>query len=203
MRKTEYGQARLANLDLSVWSSLQAFAETAGKWWLSVWVLLLLSGILTFGLTVANVRNFPTPVWVGLLLGGLVIAPGVAFHMVRVERDSFKHLWDDKEVIIRLLAELEDLRAEGARLHIEGRKAAKKQDIQAWGPQADLWYQTVLAKLGELHSAEAGNFRTLGVYTPRLLAGRQPLTIQHEKALENFVRRLDILGEIRDRWTTP
>jgi len=202
MQTTSYRTVRLASLDRSVWRSLQGFAETVGKWWLSVWILIVLSGIVAFGLTVANVKNFPTPLWVGLLLAGLVVAPAVAFHQIRVERDSFKQLWDDKQAIIGILAELEDLRAEAARLNIEGMKSLKKERIEAWRTKARGWYDTVFAKLNELHPAEAGNFRTLGVYTPRAVAGAHALTAQHQKDLENFVRRLDILGEIRDRWTT-
>ncbi len=81
-------------------------------------------------------------------------------------------------------------------------KARKKDSINTWGTSANAWYDAVLAKLSELHPAEAGNFRTLGVYTPRAVAGAFATTAQHSKDLENFVRRLDILGEIRDRWTT-
>lgn len=200
MQEDEYSTARLDNLDRSSWTSLKLFAQLAGRWWFSVWLLVLISGLVAFGLTATNTRNFPTPVWAGLLLTGLVLAPAVAFHHLRIDRDRFRLLWEDKATVAKTLTDLEALRADGAALQIRGRGVAKKESIEAWAIEANSWYERVLAKLGELHPAEAGKFRTLGIYTPRPVAGPEPLTARHGKLLQNLVRRLEILSEITDRW---
>ena len=194
-------RARLDRVDRSAWTSVKSFAATVGKWWLSVWVLTVLSGVVSFGLTVANVAQFPSGLWVGLLLAGLVLGPSVAFHSLRVERDSFKHLWEDKEVVIRILDDLEDLRAEAAKQQVDGRQLAKP-DFDEWNANVDDWTTRTKKRLSDLHPAEAGNFTTLGVYDPKLSAGTKIFSDDHQTALLNLIRRIDILAEIRDRWTT-
>ena len=194
-------QVRLERVDRNAWTSVKAFAATVGKWWFSVWVLTVLSGVVSFGLTVANIAQFPTGLWVGLLLAGLVLGPSVAFHSLRVEGDSFNHLWEDKEVVIAILEDLEALRAEAAKLQIEGRQLAKPE-LPDWLARVDQWTTRAKNKLAHLHPAEAGNFTTLGVYDPKLSAGTKIVSNDHQTALLNLIRRIDILAEIRDRWTT-
>jgi hypothetical protein len=194
--------ARLERLDRTPWSSLKALAEIAGKWWLSVWVLTLLSGIISFGLTVANIATVPTGVWVGLLVAGLVLAPSIAFHTLRVQRDSCRAILDDKEVVKAVLQELETLRHEAAGLQVEG-MSLPKPGFGEWVARVRDWRARTTTKLAELHPAEAGNFTTLGVYDVTFAKGTKIFSDQHEVELRNLIRRIDILGEIRDRWAAP
>lgn len=191
---------RIANIDTSAWKSLRAFISLIGKWWFSVWILTILSGVVSFGLTVANVTQFPTYIWVGLLIIGLVLGPSVAFHSLRVERDSLRLLIDDKEVVLHILNDLEGLRSEAANLQVEGRQISKAE-FEEWNSRVSDWMNRTRSKLAELHPAEAGNFNTLGVFDAKLSMGTKIVSNEQQTALLNLIRRLDILGEIRDRWT--
>jgi hypothetical protein len=53
-----------------------------------------------------------------------------------------------------------------------------------------------------LHTAEAGNFNTLGLFSPELSIGTQIYNPQHRQTLFNLIRRIHILEVIRNRWTT-
>jgi hypothetical protein len=193
--------ARVSAIDRSAWTSVKALAELVGKWWVSVWVLTILSGVVSFGLTVANIASIPTAVWAGLLTAGLVLGPSVAFHSLRIERDSYRALWDDGDVVIRLLRQLEKLRAEGARLQIEGRQVLKPQ-FDDWAGRVAAWRKRTIRKLTQLHPAEAGNFTTLGVFDAKLTAGTKIISDKHQTEMLNMVRRLEILADVRDRWTS-
>jgi len=109
VNRKSYELIRLHRVDRSAWSSIKTFCELAGKWWVSVWLLTVLSGAVSFGLTVANVAQLPTTLWLALLLAGLVLAPSVAFHSLRIQRDSYRSLWGDKHAVIRVLNDLEEL----------------------------------------------------------------------------------------------
>jgi len=193
-------EARISDVDSSAWGSLRVFVSIIGKWWFSVWILTIVAGIISFGLTVANISRVPTAVWVGLLALGLVLGPSVAFHSLRVERDRFKHLLDDREAVVEILEDLEKLRAEAAALQIEGKQISKK-DFDDWKSRVEDWETRTKSKLAQLHPAEAGNFNTLGVYEPKLSSGTNIINDEHQTIILNLIRRIDILSDIRDRWT--
>src|SRR5271157_1588086 len=120
MTEDDYKGLRTTKVDKGPRRSLAAFVQIAGRWWFSVWVLVVLSGLFAFALTVANVTKVPAWVWGSLIVLGLLIAPAVAFHLLRIDRDTFKALWDDKEAVRSALTAIEDLRAEAAALQIKG-----------------------------------------------------------------------------------
>ncbi len=163
MDEHDYIIHRATNADTSLGKTLKVFFEISGKWWFSVWLLTILSGIVSFGLTVANIAQFGTTIWVGLLLLGLAVAPVVAFHFLRIQRDTYQSLWDDKEHIIRILNEVETLRAEGVKIHIDGRQLSSNKPVEQWIEKVDEWRKRTGEKVYELHPAEAGNFNTLGL----------------------------------------
>lgn len=202
MTNHAYEDLRTTDVDRSAWRSLVVFAEIAGKWWVSFWILALLSGTVSFSLTVTNIRQFSPSVWITLLILGLVVVPIVSFHFLRVERDKFKKLWDDKDHIISILSELEDFRAKAAKLQIEGMRFPGEKELDDWLQRVEDWRKSTHEKIYMLHPAEAGNFTTLGLFTPELATGTEILNPKHQQALLNLVRRIHILGEIRDRWTT-
>jgi hypothetical protein len=202
MDEHDYIVQRAISVDTSLWKSFKVFFEISGKWWLSVWILTVLSGLVSFGLTIANVKQFDSSIWIGLLLLGLVVAPTFAFHVLRIQRDNYKNLWNDKEHIIHILSEIENLRTEGVELHINGMHLSSNTSLQEWIEKVDDWRKRTNEKVYELHPAEAGNFNTLGVFPAVLAAGTKPFNGKHQSELLNLVRRLTLLGEIRDRWTT-
>ena len=202
MAEDAYEELRTKYVDRSVWRSLRVFGEIAGKWWLSFWVLTLLGGIVSFGLTVANIGQFSSSIWISLLVVGLVFAPIVSFHFLRVERDRFNNLWDDKEHLISILTDLEDFRAKAVRLQNEGNRFADEEALEKWIRSVDDWCTEAHEKVHLLHPAEAGNFNTLGLFTPELAAGTKVLNPRHQQTLLMLIRRIHILEEIRDRWTT-
>lgn len=202
MTNNSYKDLRIIDVDRSIWRSLIIFTEIAGKWWLSVWILTLLSGIVSFGLTVSNIKQFSPSIWITLLILGLVVAPMVSFHHLRMERDKFKKLWDDKDHIISILNELENFRAEAAALQIEGMELPSDKEFDEWITKVEHWKKSTHEKIYMLHPAEAGNFNTLGLFTSELAAGTKILNPKHQKALEILIKRIHILEEIRGRWTT-
>jgi len=202
MNDQAYETPRIVNVDNSLWRSLYVFAEIAGKWWLSIWALTLLSGVISFGLTVANIQQFPTSIWVGLLAAGLIVAPIISFHHLRIQRDKFKDLWDDKHFIISVLSEVEELRSEAAKLQIEGKGIEEKYEVNDWVEKVSDWRKRAIDKLNMLHPAEAGNFTTLGIFDAELTHGAKLIDTQHQSELVNLIRRIRIMSDIRDRWTT-
>jgi len=202
MTNQSYIHFRTASVDRSVWRSVRVGAEIAGKWWISAWVLTLLSGIVAFGLTAANLANLNPAIWLALLALGLFVAPAVALHFLRIERDDFKALWDDKNRLIELLAQLEQCRAAAAKLQIQGMHFARKAEFDAWSEKVAEWTNATQELVYLLHPAEAGNFYTLGLFQPELAAGTELLNPKHRQILVNFIRRIHILETIRDRWTT-
>ena len=147
MADNSYEALRIIDVDRSIWRSLIIFTDIAGKWWLSVWILTLLSGIVSFGLTVSNIMQFSPSIWISLLILGLVIAPMVSFHFLRMERDKFKKLWDDKDHIISTLTELEDLRSKAAALQIEGMKLPGYKEFEGWITKVDHWKKSTHEKI--------------------------------------------------------
>ena len=97
----DYKQYRVQQVDNSPWKSFVEFTRIAGKWWLSVWVLIILAGFVTLALTIADITQLPKSVWGILFAIGIVIAPIITFHILRIERDTYNALWDDKATIIK------------------------------------------------------------------------------------------------------
>jgi len=76
----------------------QSFAEyitALGRWWLLVIADLLFSGISAY-LDVTGDGPVPLGVWLTALVGGLSIAPFIAFNKVRTERDEKR--WELREL---------------------------------------------------------------------------------------------------------
>ena len=202
MISNSYEEVRINDVDRSVWRSLIIFSKIGGKWWFSVWILILLCGIVPFTLTVTNIKQFSPSFWLTLLIIGLFIAPIVSFHFLRIERDKFKKLWDDRDRIISILTELENFRAKAAALQIEGMNLPNDKELDDWITKVNNWRKSTHEKIYMLHPAEAGNFDTLGLFTVDLAKGTKLLNDKHNKALIKLIRRIHILEQIRDRWTT-
>jgi len=197
-----YKQFRISQVDKSPWRSFVIFLKIAGKWWFSVWVVVILAGIATLALTIAKVSQLPTSVWGTLIIIGFVIAPVIAFHFLRVERDTYFALWDDKAKIMNILGAIEKLRKEAAPLHIRGMCLSTIRTVNKWTKEVDDWTKRSIDTVKLLHPAEAGNLETLGVFNVDLAVGTKPFNAQHLSTIRNLVRRMTILAEIRDRWTT-
>jgi hypothetical protein len=202
MISKRYKTIRTTEINHSIWRSIVVGGEIAGKWWFSAWVLTLLSGVVAFGLTVAKITNIDSSVWIALLVLGVIVAPMVAFHFLRVERDEYKALWDDKHHLIDLLENIEKARAVAVKLQIQGRKFSNQAELDAWIKKVNNWIRNTHEKVYLLHPAEAGNFNTLGLFPPELSFGTQIYNPQHQQTLLNLIRRIHILEEIRNRWTT-
>jgi hypothetical protein len=202
MNENSYITQRKNSVDKSPWRSVIIFFETSGKWWFSVRVLTVLSGLVSFGLTAANIKQLDPLIWLGLLWLGLAVAPIVTFYILRIQRDIYKDLWDDKAHVIIILREIGALRAEAVELQIEGMRLFSQKLLKLWIEKIDDWRKRTNEKVYELHPAEAGNFTTLGIFPAVLAAGTKPMNAKHQSELMNLVRRLTILGEIRDQWTT-
>jgi hypothetical protein len=202
MDETGYRERRTSGVDHSPWRSILELVKVAGKWWFFVWVLVVLAGLVALGLTIVHPAQVPTAVWVSLFVVGIVIAPMVAFHFVRVERDTFYALWHDKETLMNVLVAVEELRQEAAPLHIRGMRLATTRSVNKWIKEVDNWTERAVDTVQLLHPAEAGNLRTLGVFPVQLASATKPLNSNHRAAIQNLVRRMAILADIRDRWTT-
>lgn len=202
MIENSYKQHRIAHVDKSLWRSFIVFIQISGKWWFSVWVLIILAGLVTFFLTISNIAKLPTPVWGSLLVLGVVLAPSVAFHFLRIERDIFNALWNDKDTIMAILDSIESLRNEAAPLQIRGKSLSTTRSVNKWIKEVDDWTERTINTVRLLHPAEAGNVKTLGVFEVVLAYGTRPLNDKHLSAIRNLVRRMAILAEIRNRWTT-
>lgn len=75
---------------MGMWKSICEYLAAFGYW---VYVVLVanVAGIAGLFLNVSNATSgFPTWLWVALLTGGLVVAPFLAFHKMRVQRDDAK-----------------------------------------------------------------------------------------------------------------
>jgi hypothetical protein len=201
MNDLRFEELRTKHVDHSLWKSLLVGFEIAGKWWFSFWLLILLSGIITFVVSIANIKNIDSRVWIVLLVMGLFIAPVIACHKLRIERDKYKALWDDKNIIISILSDLEDLRKTATSLQIEGMKLTNQTQLDVWKIKVEQWTKETYEKVLTLHPADAGNFLTLGLFKGELAVGTQPFMIKNSQVLLNLIRRIHILEEIRDRWT--
>lgn len=200
MNDSTYSDVRTARVDRSLGRSLGIFLKIAGKWWFSTWILILLAGFGAFILTVANVREVNPAVWYSLLIMGLVLAPIAAFHFLRIQRDEFEALWEDKAVIMDVLNQIEKARKEAARLNIEGKVFTEDEQYTQWVEEVDTWRSETYEMLKQLHPAEAGNFDTLGLFKAQLPRGIRFSDLDREQRLLNLARRIEILKEIRDRW---
>jgi len=196
-----FKRIRTARVDTSPFRSFVVFLQVAGKWWFSAWVVVVMAGLVALGLSIAQVSQLPSATWVLLLALGVVLAPTVAFHTLRIQRDEFKAMWDDKALVIDVLARLEQLRTEAAPLQIKGMTVRSSRSVSAWIKMVDDWTSRAIDTAGLLHPAEAGNIKTLGVFKVSLAAGSKPFNARHLTAIRNFVRRMQILADIRDRWT--
>jgi hypothetical protein len=201
MDESLYKTKRISDVDRSPWHSFVVFFQIAGKWWFSVWVLVVLAGLVALSLTIAGVEKLPVSIWVSLLVLGLVLAPAVAFHFLRIERDTFNALWDDKDTIISALALIEGLRAKGAPLLKRGMNLDSAEAVPPWIKKVNDWTKRTIKTVRLLHPAEAGNVETLGFYRTDLPSGAY-LGPDHSLTLHCLARRMEILSEIRDRWTT-
>ena len=175
----EYSDVRTTDVDRSPGRSLIVLGKIAGKWWFSFWILTLLGGLVSFSLTVANIKQFSPVVWGTLLIVGFVFAPIVASHYLRIQRDKFKAFWDDKEVIIKMLNQIEEARAEAAALQIEGMSFTDEEQLAQWIEKVNTWQSITYEKVYKLHPAEAGNFNTLGLFAEELARGTQLLNTEH------------------------
>lgn len=179
--------------------SLQDMRIETAKWYWW-WLGSILAGVLALGLEVTGQMPIPQNSWLWLLFVGFIFAPIVTFHFMRVDRDKYLCLWDGRKVLMQKLRELEDLRAEGAALHIEG-KRLKENEYPIWSSKLDDWVERCIDIATAIHPAEGGTVKTLGVFDPKLTIGTEPLNLEHQRDLLNIVRRLNILIEIRDRWS--
>jgi len=202
MIDADYKQRRISGVDHSPGRSFLEFIKISGKWWFSVWVLIVLAGLVALGLTIADASQLPATVWISLFAVGFLLAPIVAFHFVRVERDTYYALWHDKETLINVLASMEELRKEAAPLHIRGKSLSTTRSVNKWIKEVDDWTERAINIVKLLHPAEAGNLKTLGVFQVEVAAGTKPFNSKHASTIRNLVRRMAILADIRDRWTT-
>jgi hypothetical protein len=200
MVENAYKTYRIKDVDKSPWRSFVVFGQIAGKWWLSIWVLVVLSGVVTLALTITNVNKLPTSIWGSLFGLGFILAPLVAFHFLRIECDNFKALWDDKDKIISLLKSVEDLRGEAVDLQVRGMNLESLPDVNHWIKDVDDWTKRTIKTVGLLHPAEAGNVSALGVFQVYPADGTHLLSQSHYNALTSLLRRVEILGELRERW---
>jgi len=200
MTHTAYCYLRSAHVDRSPMRSLVVFFQVIGRWWLLTWVISILGGLISLAFTIARVAEVPPGFWGFLLALGVFIAPAVAFHFLRIERDEFNSLWGDKERVMQVLTQMEALRSEAAPLQIRGMRLDTMRSVNKWINEVDAWTARTRDTVALLHPAEAGNFKTLGVFKVTLAAGTKPFNAAHRSAIQNLVRRMQILGEIRDRW---
>src|SRR3989304_7158102 len=92
-----YKKLRTAEVDASPLRSFVVFIEGAGKWGFLVWVVVVVAGLATLGFSIAQVSQVPPTTWALLLALGVFLAPAVAFHFLRVQRDLYKAMWEAKE----------------------------------------------------------------------------------------------------------
>ncbi len=179
--------------------SLQDMRTETAKWYWW-WLGSILAGVLALGLEITGQMPIPQNSWLWLLLVGFIFAPIATFHFMRVDRDKYLFLWDGKKVLMQILRNLEDLRAEGAALHIEGKKLTES-DYPTWKKRIDDWVDRCIDTAKAIHPAEGGAIETLGVFPPEQTLGTEPISIEHQNYIIYTVRRLKILIEIRDRWS--
>ena len=81
-----------------MWQSLKEYIAFLGK---AGWVVLvdIIGSSIGGYLDVSGNANIPTWLWLGFLLLGLLIAPFIAFHKLRVQRDNIQselknHEWE-------------------------------------------------------------------------------------------------------------
>ncbi len=202
MNDREYSDVRTAVVDRSLGRSLDVFSKIAGKWLFGVWILTALAGFLSFALMITNIKQISPALWGTLIFVGFVVAPIAASHYLRIQRDEFKALWDSKAAEFTILSQIEEARAEAVELNIEGMALSNEEHLTQWAEKVNTWRSSTYEKVSQLHPAEAGNFDKLGVFTVELARGTQLLNTEHERQLTMLVRRIRILSEIRDRWTT-
>lgn len=179
--------------------SLLDMAKEARKWfwW---WLGSILAGVLAHGLEITGQMPIPTNTWLNLILAGFVLAPIAAFHFMRVDRDRYHSLWGDKRILMQNLRTLEDLRKKGAALQIEGQEI-EADGYDAWNSKLQDWTNRCKDIATAIHPAEGGAVETLGVFEPKLTIGTKPVNLDHQQDMLNLVRRLNVLIEIRDRWS--
>lgn len=202
MKTINYYNFRKEAVDKSVWKSMKVGLEIAGKWLFSIWILVILSGIIAFAVTIANISYVNPIIWIALIVVGLCLAPAITCHILRVQRDEFKALWDDKELLSSILLDMEVSRKKAVSMQIEGMKIKNSRELNIWTLKVQNWTQKTYKKVRLLHPAEAENFYTLGIFKPELASGTQPFMIKNSQELLNLIRRIHILEEIRNRWTT-
>src|SRR5260221_3180185 len=179
MENNDYNLFRVSQVDKSPWRSFVVFIKIAGKWWFSFWIAVILAGVVTLTLTIANISQLPASVWGSLFILGIVIAPIISFHFLRVERDVFYALWDDKVKILNILETIENLRKEAAPLHIRGKDLNTIRKVNKWIKEVNDWTERSINIVKLLHPAEAGNLQTLGVFDVKLAAGTKPFNARH------------------------
>jgi hypothetical protein len=77
-----------------------------------------------------------------------------------------------------------------------------EEDEKKWIKEVNDWTERTITTVSLLHPAEAGNVKTLGVFDVKLASGTRLINQLQTTTIRNFVRRMEILAEIRDRWTT-
>jgi hypothetical protein len=104
---------------------------------------------------------------------------------------------------------MDDLRKQGAHLQILGIKLfgtnfdpLTKKAFDAWKRNVEDWTKSIIETVSHLNPAEAGNITTLGVFNIKFTIKNNIFNIRYVSTLRNLARRMDILAEIRDRWST-
>lgn len=178
--------------------TLREYLDALGKW---IWVLIAdIFGIvqdMLFDIPILN--RFRLEFWIVLLFIFLVVANINAFHKVRVQRDKFKDLLNDRQRIQDILKRLADMRKNGVALRNEGLDLRDRILVPKWIKKTEKWEKSVKAKIELLSPAEAEVFDTLDWVHNRQFPAEIPQ--EAYKRLNMLSDQLENLKELIERFT--
>lgn len=172
-------------------------SEVISHWWAAVtgFLMVLIGGGLDIAQTTELVLfDAPPPLvwrilWIAGLFLALLVAPFLAFHKVRLERDRAQDKLSDRKRLENALHQLALERRVGVGLRNTGMDLTPPETETAWWERVQAWLNTIESIMDAIHPADYNNWRTLGE-VPLLTFGN------HDQDMQ---RRLSMLTQWCDR----
>jgi MFS family permease len=169
--------------------SISEYFPSFGRW---AWVLLV-DFLVAGAQIVADLLGslfLPSWVWQAQVGITLVIAPLIAFHKVRLNRDAARKQLKFREWMRGLLLDLAQHRSAGVALRNQALQPLRRNIFTSWAAQVQQWHNDLKLKAESLSDFEAEVLRTLNwlkpVYSPGVAGQQVQLVSELNETLERL-----------------